>query len=305
MKFRTTKLDSDAQFRLRIMDAYFRMKKEGKVNVRQLCRLFGIGKSTFYKWEGRYNPYNLSTLKSQSRKPVNINTIPWSLVVEICEWKRVNPRKSHYYLYRQWIKEGRTPPCSPKTVYNWWRKRNLIVVRHKRKRAKSKLFNRAKYPGELVQIDTKHLPRKKYQYTAIDVTSKWRFALGYKAFNIVNSIDFVSRLKLKAKLKGVTIQLIQTDNGPEFQKEFVEYLARLGIKHQYTWIHTPDQNGCVERSHRTDEEEFYQENDIDYTNLEDLNTKLETWINYYNSKRLHFALDFDTPNEYLAKVSTI
>ena len=39
---------------------------------------------------------------------------------------------------------------------------------------KSKLFNKAKIPGELVQIDTKFLPRKKYQYTAIDVVSKWR-----------------------------------------------------------------------------------------------------------------------------------
>lgn len=36
MKFRTTKLDSDARFRLRIMDAYFRTKKEGvDFNIQQ------------------------------------------------------------------------------------------------------------------------------------------------------------------------------------------------------------------------------------------------------------------------------
>lgn len=303
-KDRTVKLEADALFRLKVMDAYRKVEPK---NVRYLCGLFGVSKSWFYKWRKRYNPKNIVSLNSLSRKPKKTTGIDWNIVIEICEWKRVNPRKSQYYLYQEWIKAGRVPPCSPKTIYNWWKRRNLIVTRYKRKRAKSKLFNQARYPGELVQIDTKHLPRKIYQYTAIDVASKWKCALGYKAFNIQNSIDFVGRLITKAKLKGITIKLVQTDNGPEFQGGFVDYLSRLSIKHQYTWIHTPDQNGVVERSHRTDEEEFYQETDIDYTNLEDLNTKLEAWINYYNSKRLHFALNFDTPNEYLEKlrVSTI
>lgn len=278
------------------MDAYRKMNPK---NVRYLCKLFGIHHSTFYRVKRQYNPFNLSSIKYKSRRPRTSRTIKWSLVTEICEWKRNNPRKSHYYLYQEWIKQDRVPPCSPKTIYNWWKRRNLIIVRHKRKRAKSRLFNQAKLPGELIQIDTKHLPKKKYQYTAIDVTSKWRYLLGYKAFNGRNSIDFVDRLLARAKKRGLIVKLIQTDNGPEFQSQFVEYLTKLGIKHQYTWIHTPDQNGCVERSHRTDEEEFYQETDIDYTNLDDLNQKLEDWVEYYNTKRLHFSLNFATPEEYL------
>lgn len=214
------------------------------------------------------------------------------MVVEICEWKRENPRKSHYYLYQTWLKKGRTPPCSPKTIYNWWKRRGLIVTRHKRKRRKTKLFNEARKPGELIQVDVKHLPKKKYQYTAIDAVTRWRFALGYRAFSMQNSIDFVERLVARARRKAISIKLIQTDNGPEFQKEFVNYLIRVNIKHQYTWIHTPDQNGKVERSHRTDEEEFYQETEIDYSNLEDLNIKLTNWIAYYNTKdcTLHLIL---------------
>ena len=308
MKFRTTKLDPDAYLRLRIMDAYFRMDKEGSVNVRQLCRLFGIGKSTFYKWRARYNPYNLSTLNSQSRKPLKTNTIPWSLVVEICEWKREkrNRNKSHYYLYQKWVKEGKVPPCSPKTIYNWWKKRDLIVVRHKRKRAKTKLFNQARLPGELVQIDVKYLEgRRRFQYTAIDVASKWRYLRAYSKFNQENSIDFVNRLIIKAKEKGIDIKRIQTDNGSEFQNDFVSHLTTSSIKHQYIWIHTPDQNGCVERSHRTDDEEFYREEDTKDMSLGELNRALEQWIQYYNTERLHFSLNFDTPEEYLTKVSTI
>jgi len=57
----------------------------------------------------------------------------------------------------------------------------------------------------------------------------------------------------------------------------------------------------VERSHRTDEEEFYQETEIDYTDLEDINTKFKLWLEKYNTKKLHFSLNFLTPDEYLNK----
>lgn len=295
-------LGSDALFRLKVMDIYSRMEKK---NVSYLCKLLGISRSFFYKWRARYNPLRLTTLNSQSRRPKSLKSTSWSTVVEVCNFKRQFPVKSHYYLYNLWIKQGRIPLCCAKTIYNWWRKRGLIVTRHKRKRRKTKLFNRASLPGELVQIDTKFLDgRKRFQYTAIDVVTKWRSARIYGKLNQAATCDFLARL---AKLAPFKITRIQTDNGLEFQSEVVKYLAKLGITHQYTWIHTPDQNGCVERSHRTDEEEFYQQTETRDLTLDELNCELELWIKYYNEERLHFSLNFDTPREYLEKfeVSTI
>ncbi len=150
-----------------------------------------------------------------------------------------------------------------------------------------------------MQIDTKFLPKKKYQYTAIDVVSRWRYLRVYDKLTQENTIDFVNRLLIKARGKEMNIKLIQTDNGHEFQEEFNNYLNSLSIRLQHTWIHTPDQNGVVERSHRTDEEEFYQETEIDYSDIDDINTKLKLWLEYYNTKRLHFSLNFLTPEEYL------
>lgn len=296
LKYRNIELTEAEKFKLKVLDAYRNMHPK---NVRYLCKLFGIGKSTFYRWSKAYNPKNLASIKYKSRKPKRSCSINWNIVTGICEWKRLNPRKSQYYLYNEWIKAGKVPPCSPKTIYNWWKRRNLIITRYRRKRVKSKLFNKAKLPGELVQIDTKFLPRKKYQYTAIDVVSKWRYLRVYDKLTQENTIDFIQRLLIEAGKKGITIKLIQTDNGHEFQTEFEEYLKSLNIKIQHTWIHTPDQNGVVERSHRTDEEEFYQETEIDYTDLEDINTKLKLWLEKYNTKRLHFSLNFLTPEEYL------
>lgn len=290
------KLNDKEELRLKLLDAYEAMEPK---NVRYLCKLFGIHHSTFYRLRKQYNRKNLASIKYKSRKPNKLCTVDWKVVTEVCEWKRDNPRKSQYYLYNQWLKVGRIPPCSPKTIYNWWKRRNLIVTRHRRKRARLKLFNKASVPGELIQIDTKFLPKKKFQYTAIDVVSKWRYLKVYSKLTQENTIDFVSKLLIKAKEKGITIKMIQSDNGHEFQAKFEEYLKSLNISIQHTWIHTPDQNGVVERSHRTDEEEFYQETDIDYSDLDDINTKLKIWLEYYNTKRLHFSLNYLTPEEYL------
>lgn len=289
-------LNDKEKLRLKLMDAYESMHPK---NVRYLCKLFGVHHSTFYRLKKQYDRRNLASIKYKSRKPKRSCSIDWKTVVEICEWKRNNPRKSQYYLYQEWIRASRVPPCSPKTIYNWWKRRNLIITRHRRQRVKSKLFNKAKCPGELVQIDTKFLPKKKYQYTAIDVVSKWRYLKAYSKLTQENTIDFVERLLIEAKKKGITIKLIQTDNGHEFQEEFDNYLRSLNIRLQHTWIHTPDQNGVVERSHRTDEEEFYQETEIDYSDLEDINTKIKVWLEKYNTKRLHFSLNYLTPEEYL------
>lgn len=305
-----TGLNHEAQFRLKVMDAYQKMEPK---NVRYLCSLFGISKSCFYKWKARYNPRNISTLKTRSRRPKTLKTIDWDVVVEICEWKRNNPKKSHYYLYQLWLREIRQGKrenilCSPKTIYNWWKKRDLIINRHRRIRRKSKIFNSASVPGELVQIDTKFLEgRKRFQYTAIDVVSKFRVLRIYSKLNQENSIDFLKLVISKFSFHNIKILLIQTDNGLEFQTSFKDKVRQLNINHQHTWIHTPDQNGVVERSHRTDEEEFYQETDTRHLTTSELNNKLGIWEDYYNNDRLHFAIQFDTPKEHLEKfkVSTI
>lgn len=292
-------LNEQEKFRIKVMDAHRQMSGR---NVRYLCRLFSIGKSTFYRWRAQYDPKRITTIKVKSRKPKTLKIIDWSAVIEICDWKRNNPKKSHYYLYQLWKSQDRVPPCSPKTIYNWWKRRGLIVNRHRRKRRNIRLFNRASVPGELVQVDVKFVDgRKTFQYTAIDVVSKWRVIKAYNKLNQDNSIDFLHLFLKKARQKGLKTIRIQTDNGLEFQSMFTNYLKSLDILHQYTWIHTPDQNGVVERSHRTDEEEFYQETDTKNLSLEELNVKLEEWIEYYNTKRLHFSLNFATPSEYLEK----
>jgi transposase InsO family protein len=66
--------------------------------------------------------------------------------------------------------------------------------------------------------------------------------------------------------------------------------------------HTPELNGKVEGSHRTDQTEFYQL--LTYTDDADLNSKLEAWENFYNYDRPQISLDGKTPYEVMKSLLT-
>ena len=64
------------------------------------------------------------------------------------------------------------------------------------------------------------------------------------------------------------------------------------MEHFYIKPPSPQLNGKVERSHRTDQEEFYQL--LTYTDDVDLNQKLEAREQFYNLNRPHSAFDGKT-----------
>jgi transposase InsO family protein len=59
----------------------------------------------------------------------------------------------------------------------------------------------------------------------------------------------------------------------------------------------PQLNGKVERSHRSDEQEFYQL--LTYKGDVDLEAKLDEWERFYNFARPHGAFNGKTPYEAL------
>ena len=70
-----------------------------------------------------------------------------------------------------------------------------------------------------------------------------------------------------------------------------------GMEHVYIKPRTPQLNGKVERSHRTDKQEFYRL--LTYKDDVDLEAKLEEWENFYNYHRPHGAFRGRTPYEAL------
>lgn len=83
--------------------------------------------------------------------------------------------------------------------------------------------------------------------------------------------------------------MIQTDNGPEFQTAFVKACSRLSLSHRYIKIRKSEENGIVERFHRTINEEFWQKQDLD-AEIRILNTNLQKYLAWFITQRIHLGL---------------
>ncbi|GGA62292.1 hypothetical protein GCM10011499_35810 [Pelagibacterium lentulum] len=85
--------------------------------------------------------------------------------------------------------------------------------------------------------------------------------------------------------------------GHEFRAKFHWHAEDQGFRHAYVRRGTSQPNGKVERSHRSDQQEFYQL--LSYKGGVDLEEKLAEWERFYNFARPHGAFNGKTPYEAL------
>lgn len=73
----------------------------------------------------------------------------------------------------------------------------------------------------------------------------------------------------------------------------------LGIEHYYIHKRSPNENAVIERSFRTDQEEFYFRLKNKPCDINQLNLWLNDYLEFYNNTRLHFSLNLLTPLQVL------
>jgi transposase InsO family protein len=119
----------------------------------------------------------------------------------------------------------------------------------------------------------------------------------YPQLNQQTAIQFVDYVLERLPFR---VEVIQTDNGAEFQSLFHYHLLDRGIGHDSIKPRTPRLNGKVGRSHRIDAEEFYQLLvGVVIDDTEVFNDKLREWENFSNYHRPHGGLGGQTPYERL------
>jgi transposase InsO family protein len=135
---------------------------------------------------------------------------------------------------------------------------------------------------------------KRCQFTAIDDATRVRAVKIYKRHIQASAIDFVDCVKDKFPFR---IREIRTDNGHECQAKFHWHVEDKYIRHAYIKPSSPQLNDKVERSHRTDEQEFCPL--MTYKGDVDLEAKLEEWERFYKLARPHAVFDGKTSYEPL------
>jgi transposase InsO family protein len=245
------------------MDFVVRWSKE-EGNFAALCREFGISRKTGYKWLSRFESERAKGL--EDREPI-AGSCPHRTPDEVAD-KIVLARKAHPTWgprkLRAWIadREPGVELPATSTIGDLLRSRGLVRPRRRRLRVPIERLPLAPCggPNEVWSADFKgHFAlgdRKRcYPLTILDTYS--RYFLKCEALLEPKEGPVREQFELAFREFGLPLR-IRTDNGAPFASTAIGGLTglavwwiKLGIVPERIEPGHPEQNGCLERLHRT------------------------------------------------------
>ena len=279
-----------------------------------VCRRYKISKSSLMRWNKKFDG-SKESLIDKSHRPLtphpNAHTeleLKW-----IKDLIRRNPHISMSELYGKLRTERGYSRTAP-SLFRVLRKLGFYVEKEKHEKYTPKKYDTPTDIGIKWQMDVKYVPTecysgttpdKFYQYTVIDEASRERFIYPYKEQSTYSTIDFVKRAIVYF---GYKPKIIQTDNGQEFtytmKTDKIHPLdilcSSLDIHHQLIRPRTPRHNGKVERSHRNDQNRFY--NYLKFYSYEDLKIQMKAYLNRSNNIPMQ-VLGWLTPIQQRNKIN--
>lgn len=272
----------------RVRIAAIRMMRDGK-SSREVARYFGYNQSTMIRWyKRRFEAWHRKELPTKSSRPhMSPNRTPRLIEARIVA-KRKALKRCAEVVCEALRRDGMVVSLS--TV-------KRVLARYGCLKKRSSWKKTRTYPirpdvaqqGDLVEFDTIHLSlHGPYVYTAIDVYSRYGYALVSKKANCAASLQFLCACR---RYFPFSIRCIQTDNGPEFGKWFTDHCKTV---HRHNHVRRPNENGHLERFNRTIQEEIPR-HELCITIPKDVSK----YLKHYNRTRLHMGIKYKTPHEML------
>jgi len=283
-----------------------------EISIKDMSKVCPFSERCLKYWLAAFREFGIDGLENKSRRPKsNPKETPIRIKEKIIELRK---DKKQCALKIMWdlLDEG--------IIIHFQTIQKIIktegLTRKYRTRKKNIPYETKQWmPGEMVEIDVKWVPGRihgdrYYQFTAIDCASRWRYLNAYPFQSNDFAVKFVEELMAIAPFK---IKAIKTDNGSIFTNRYLGYAMskdplnirlhdfdvlcnNMDIMHYLIDPGKPAQNGKVERSHRTDQQKFYDEES--FATFEELKYKLRLWNMFYNDTK-HCSLGGKTPNQAL------
>ncbi len=279
--------------------------------VTEVAARFGVSRQSVHNWLAKYEAGGLENLGDGSHRPRSCpHQMGAAVEVEVVVMRRRHPSWGPRRLVFELSKQGLT--VSESAVYRALVRGNLIDPAARRPRdRKWKRWER----GTAMEL------------WQMDVVGGFVLADGTRA-KALTGVDDHSRYCVSAHLMlressqrvceglaralrgyGVPGQIL-TDNGKVFTGRFnqppVEVLfdricRENGIEHLLTQPRSPTTTGKIERFHRAIRTEF--RTDRVFATLAAAQAELDAWVEEYNTRRPHQALEMATPAERFYRAS--
>lgn len=272
------------------------LAQEG-VNIRQLCRRFGISPSTGYKWLDRHRQGD--DLSDRSRRPKHSpGRTDAGVEQAVLAARQTHPAWGARKLARWLADRGHEPPAAS-TVH-------AILVRHGCVSAQASQaatpWHRFEHPtpNDLWQMDFKgHMAMpggRCHPLTVIDDHSRYSLCLAACADE--SSATVREHLMATFRRYGVPRRMSMDNGSPwgdgaAYYTKLDVWLMKQGIAVGHSRPYHPQTQGKDERFHRTLKAELLQGRQWD--DLSGAQRAFDQWRSLYNHERPHQALALDVP----------
>jgi transposase InsO family protein len=292
-------------------------------NVSRACKIMGVSRDTFYRYQEAKAEGELDALLHKDRRRPNLkNRVDDAVEHAVLAYVLEQPAHGQVRVSNELRQRGTF--VSPSGVRSIWLRHDLAnfkqrlralekhvaetgavlteaqVVALEKKRDDDVACGEIEtaHPGYLGSQDTFYVGTMKgvgriYQQTFVDTYSKVAFAKLYTSKTPITAADMLNDKVLPFFAEhDVPVLRILTDRGTEFcgkleQHDYQLYLAMNDIEHTRTKAASPQTNGICERFHKTILQEFYQvtfRKKI-YGSIEALQADLDVWLEEYNHRR--------------------
>jgi transposase InsO family protein len=257
-----------------------------------LLRYAGIPERTWREWQQRRD---IET-KHNNNIPKNYYLTPDEIraIILYCS---ANPLKG--YRVQSWeMVDANVAYVSCSSVYNIIKRYNLGKKWAEVEEMKKKGFDQPVAVHEQWHIDFSYIRIGGAFYYFLGILDgysrrmlNWRLCRNMEGINAEILVAETKELYPEARNPRII-----SDNGSQFiSKDFEELLVFLEFGHTLTSANHPQSNGKLERFNRTLKSEHVRRSA--YINFKDACIRMSEWIAYYNSKRLHSAIWYLTPND--------
>ena len=263
--------------------------------TRQVGLHFGYNQSTIVRWVAKAPADSRMNIPTESSRPRSHPRTLDKLTVQAIVDERLKSGRCAEVVYEDLLEQGIQVSLS--SVKRTLARHELLKKKSKWARIRESLPRpNVTGPGSLVQMDTVHFVdwstgERFYLYTVIDLYSRWAYAEVHNKLSQAMSLKVALRAQAKADFRFV---LLQTDNGPEFQKYFRDMLAARRIALRHSRIRQSNDNAHVERFNRTLQDECVSSYPLRRNVTQQ---KLDEYLDYYNNGRRHMGIAMRRPRE--------
>lgn len=311
----------DAPARELLLQCY----EQSNLNISETARRMQCNRRTVIKSLIKQEQGNLSDMSHKPHSQPNQTSL--EIEEQVLKWRQ-KTKAGKKRLHKILLDESKL--SIPTSTIGKILKRNKVKVRDRKRKHRSK--NPPAYdfstllPFEKFQYDTKDYLDKQalkqnlyehvvkyglphYQWTMIDVKSRMRFLSWSYELTRSNGMAFELLVKAWLTMHGLAQGEIevQSDGGGEvgairrsaFERNQQAWWNNLRMERKVIRKGHPEDDTFVERSHLTDDEEFYLPFLKVIETEQELISRGIWWQDYYNRLRAHSSLGDRSPYQYL------